>query len=112
MSDELDDTIQSGLAFGFIERAGVRRGEPLYRHTAFAVALFEGRLTPDVAVRHIIEHYEAAYGPEGHVPAGPRYADRKEAHDSHRALYDLARAGQGGALIDVLTAQANRPIDE
>jgi hypothetical protein len=118
-SDELDALLQSGIAFGLMESTH-EGGRQLYRISDFGAAIFERRATAQQVAGHVIEHYERMYGPaieEGWDPHDEaawarriaehgvsQPAARARAHAEMRKLYDLARAGQGGAILDIFNS--------
>jgi hypothetical protein len=122
--DEVQDVLQSAVAFGLMEQIGEGTGAQ-YRFTPIAAAIFEGRATPTEVAAHVIANYEDRYGviaEQGWDPYDDaallreynrlgvtRAADRIHAHRDHRRLYDLAKAGQGGAILDILKSYVWRP---
>jgi hypothetical protein len=124
---ELEAYLQSAVALGLMEQAGTGK-TARYRCTPIAAAIYERRATPAEVTAHIVATYADRYGviaEQGWDPYDDaallreytargvsHAAERIAAHRDMRRLYDLAKAGQGGALVDILESYMGRNLPE
>jgi hypothetical protein len=124
-NDELETFLQSGLALGLVEEGPPTDGRPTYGVSKLGAEILERRISAAEMAAAIIAIYERLYavnrelGWEDLDEAAlvQRYealgvskaAERVRAHHNMRRLYDLAKAGQGGAILGIFESSLRRP---